>query len=441
MKATLAEAAAAGGIWRGSVVGTPARSRASYASLFLLPAAAFGVYWLSALALAARDETFLFGADTILYMELANGRVVERLGGFYAFDRITRFHPLTTALAVAWMNALGWLTPWLTPQQLLKAMFAAVGAVGAGAAVAAFAAVVPRRQAPLWGIIYAASLSVWYFASIEESKIVTATLAAAYIAVYLRLRQQWSTRGAALLTGILLLACLNEIIAAFLVAIPAIDTLVRRGWSLRHGRWIVWHGLAAPAAFVLLEAVVKRLTGSAASAGPATEGASHLSMLLFYVSQNDFSPATLYSFITNWLFFAVAAPTLETSLAPAEWPEYTAYFEAALRGYLSSPITIGLAGLFGIMAAASALPGYRSESDGNRTALVLALLAYALLRGTFWFIVNPSECLLFSSGTVLAHVLILAILFTGSKLPGKPALLAACALLLVVTNGTFIIGQ
>jgi hypothetical protein len=441
MRATLAEAAAVGGIWHGRVVDAPVRPSALSVTLVVLPASAFGLYWLSALILAARNETFLFGADTILYMELAKGYIIERLGSFYAFDRITRFHPLTTALAVAWMKALGPLTPWLTPQQLLKGLFAALGGLGVGAATAAFAAVVPRRQVALWGTIYAASLSVWYFSSIEESKVVTATLAAAYIAVYLRLRERWTARGAALLTGILLLACLNEIIAAFLVAIPVVDTLLRRGWSLRDGRWIAWHGLAAPAALVFLEAVVKPATASAASSGPATEGASHLSMLLFYLSQNDFSLATFYSFLVNWLFFSVAAPTLETSLAPAAWPQYTAYFEAAVGGYLSSPITAALVALFGVMAVASVLPRYRGESGRDRTALVLALLAYAVLRGAFWFVVNPSECLLFSSGTILAHILMLAILFAGSKLPGKRALLTACALLLVVTNGTFIIGE
>ncbi|HEY7551606.1 MAG TPA: hypothetical protein VH913_19070, partial [Hyphomicrobiaceae bacterium] len=80
MKATLAGAAAIGGIWHGSAAGAPARSRALPVTLVVLPAAAFGLYWLSALILAARNETFLFGADTILYMELAKGNVIARLG-------------------------------------------------------------------------------------------------------------------------------------------------------------------------------------------------------------------------------------------------------------------------------------------------------------------------------------------------------------------------
>ena len=440
MTATLAEADGTVNVWRGWIAGVSAGSRASLFHLVLLPVAAFGLYWISALVLAARDDTFLFGADTILYMELAKGHVIERLGSFYAFDRITRFHPLTTALAVTWMKALGPLTSWITPQQLLKALFSAVGAIGAGAAAAAFAAVVPRRQAQLWGVIYAVSLGVWYFSSIEESKIVTATLAALYIAVYLRLRQHWTAGGAALLTGILLLACLNEIVAAFLVIIPVVDTLKRCGPDLRRGSWIGWHGLAAPAAFLFLELVVKSRTAGAVTAGPAAEGASHLSMLLFYVSQNDFSASTVYAFLVNWLFFSIAAPTVETSLAPAEWPQYTAYFEAVASNYLSSPISAGLVAVAAVVGAATLAPKRRAPRTGGDTAIVLALVAYALLRGTFWFIVNPNECVLFSTGTTMAHLLIVAIPFASSALPGKRALLGICALLLFVTNGTFIIG-
>jgi hypothetical protein len=440
MRPILAEAWGERSARNGAVHDVTVRSEDTLTWHILIPVAAFGLYWLSSLILAARDERYLFGADTALYMELAKGGVIERLGGSYALDRITRFHPLTTAMAVAWMKALSPLTLWITPPQLLKAMFSMVGAIGAGAATVAFAAVAPRRQAPLWGLIYAISLGVWYFSSIEESKIVTATLAAAYIAAYLHLRKHWTARGAALLTAILLLACLNEIIAAFLVVIPAVDTLMQRGWNLRCYRWMVWHGLAVPVAFAFLEMVVKRHTGAAAAAGPALEGASHLSMLLFYVSQNDFSAATLYSFAVNWLFFSVAAPTAGTTLAPTAWPEYTAYFEAALRNYLASPVSASLVALFAVMLVASALPRFRGKDVGNGIAIVMALLAYALLRGTFWFIVNPSECFLFSSGTTLAHMLVLAIPFGRCRLPGKQAILAACAFLLFIINGTFMIG-
>jgi hypothetical protein len=403
--------------------------------------AAFGIYWVSSLVLAARDEVYLFGADTVLYVELAKGPIVERLGSYYAFDRITRFHPLTTALAVVWMKALGLLAPWLAPQQQLKALFAAVGAAGVWAAMAAFAAIVPARQARLWGLIYAFSLGVWYFSSIEECKIVTATLAALYIAVYLHLRERWTVRGAVVLTAILLLACLNEIIAAFLLAIPAIDTLVRRGWDLREAHWIIWHGLAAPVAFAFLEVAIKPYTAGAAASGPAGEGTSHLSMLIFYVSQSDFSAATLYSFLINWFFFSIAAPAMETSLAAAAWPEYMAYFEPVLLNYFSSPVSAGLVVLFAIMLAACLVQQRQRDGSPELAGVAAGLAGYALLRGAFFLVVNPSECILYASGVTLAHLLLLAIPFGTSRLPGKRAILAACALLLLIVNGAFIIGH
>ena len=311
MKATLAEASVVGSMRRESPNGALVRQRGRRVYSALMVVAAFGLYWISALVLAARNGASFFGADTFLYMQLANGDVIERIGSYYTFDRITRFHPLTTAMAVAWMKVLSPLTLWITPQQLLKAMFAAVGAVGVWAAMSAFAAVVPRRHVALWGSIYATSLGVWYFSSIEESKIVTTTLTALYVATYLHLRKNWTMRGGVLLTTILLAACLNEIVAAFLVIIPAVDTLVQRGWDLRRSRWIGLHALVAPMALAFLEGVVNGRWASAGGrpppedgiAGLAAEGASHLSMLLFYVTQNDFSVTKLYAFLANWFVF------------------------------------------------------------------------------------------------------------------------------------------
>jgi len=45
----------------------------------------------------------------------------------------------------------------------------------------------------------------------------------------------------------------------------------------------------------------------------------------------------------------------------------------------------------------------------------------------------------YASGVTLAHLLVLAILFAASKVPAQRGLLAACALLLFVVNGTFIV--
>jgi hypothetical protein len=403
---------------------------ASWVSHALIAVGAFGLYWLSAVILQGRDATLVFGNDAHLYAMLVDGTPV---------DRVTRFHPLTTALTVVWMKLLWPLTMWLTPQVLYKALFAAVGAAGVWAATAAFAAIGPRRQALLWGTIYAVSLGVWYFSSVEESKIVTATLIAFYIAAYLRLRTAWSTRGAVALTGLLLLGCLNEIVAAFLVAIPAVDALVQHGWDIRtHVRrnwWIACHALAAPAAFLFLELIVN---GWLVPAGEEAEGASHLSMLLYYLLQRQISAAAVYDFVTRWLLFNMAAPSIDASYGASE--HYAGDFPPGLAGYLGSPVSIGLVALFGAILAVSLLRPYRGQITRGMAGVMLGVAAYALLRALFFFLIYPDEHMLFASGATLPHMLLIAIPFAASAYPRKQALLAGLAALLLVVNGSFILG-
>ena len=417
--------------------GTASRPLSLHAYFALIALAAFGIYWFSSYHLETTDRTRHFFADIWFYTELAEGNVFGRLADNYHLDRIFRFHPTTVVMGAGWMQIVSPLTPWIEPERLLRAMFALVGAIGVWAALWAFAAVFPRRYAVPLGIIYASSVSVWFFSSIEESKIVSATLTALYIATYLHLRTAWTKRGALLSTAILLLACLNEIVAGFLIIIPIVDTLVQRGWDWRQARWIALHGLAGPIALAILEGIMRGRTGPATTQVEG-EGANHLSMLLFYLRHNEYSFARLYEFLLNWLFFSVAAPSTVASLRPAD--EDTRYFEPALLNYFSSPVSTALVLLFAVMLAAIVLPRYRGEGIGGLKGVFAGLLAFALLRGVFFFVLNPSECFLWTSGTTLAHLLMLSIPFAASSFPAKPLLLAATALFLFVINGRFIIG-
>jgi hypothetical protein len=405
----------------------------------LIALAAFVLYWLSSVIVAARDGTTHFAADTWFYAELAQDDVFSRIADNYHLDRILRFHPTTMVLAAGWMKMVAPLTPLVAPAYLLKAMFGLVGAVGVWAALWAFAAVVPRRHVIFLGAIYASSLSVWYFSSLEESKIVSATLVALYIAAYLHLRKRWTTRGAVLLTVILLLACLNETIAVFLVAIPAVDTLVQRGWDLRHGWWVACHALAGPIAFAVLEGIMRGRTGPA---GTDPEGANHFSMLVHYISQNQYSAESLYEFGIRWLFFSVAAPSPTARYDADASVNFGGDFEPLLANYLSSPVSAALVVLFCAMLVVGMLPRYREKGPtACMPGVLLALAAYALLRGAFFLVFIPHECILFSASAVLAHLLLITIPFAASSFPWKQHVLAGFAALLFITNLTFIIGQ
>jgi hypothetical protein len=422
-----AEAAIAERAHAHSRAGAEVGTGGGHALFGLVALAAFAVYWASAVILQARGATTHFGADAHLYSLLVDGRPV---------DRITRFHPLTTALVAVWMKALAPLTPWIAPANLLKALFAAAGALGVWAAMWTLAAVVPRRYAVLLGTIYATSLGVWYFSSIEESKIVSTALATLYIGVYLRLRTGWTPRRAALLTAILLVACLNEVIAAFLVVIPAVDTLIQRGWHPRHYRWVLWHALAAPLALLLLEGVVNMVL----IPENQVEGRSHLSMLVYYLGRNVYSAEHVYGFLIQWLFFNIVAPSMDASFNPGLPNTWAGDFEMRLANYLASPLTAGLLVLLGAMLAAIVLPRYRGDRPAGLVGLLPALAVFALLRGAFFLVFNPHECLLFSSGTTLTHMLLIGIPFVGSRFPAKQGILAVSAALLLIVNGSFIIG-
>jgi hypothetical protein len=383
----------------------------------------FGLYWFSAIALEERDATVLFGADAHLYAPISQGEV---------YDRVVRFHPVTVWVALAWLKLSEPLTPWLDAFYLMKGMHAAVGGLGVAAAMWVFAAVMPRRYVVLFGAIYAFAFGTWFFSSIEESKGITALLSALYIGVYLRLRERWSARDALLLTAILLLACLNEIVAGFLLVIPIVDTFLKYRLDPRRYGWLVLHGLAGPLALGILEGVIRPLLGGA---GTEEEGASHISMLLFYVLRNDFSPISVYSFVINWFFFNIAAPTPDATLPT----EYGGYFEPSLSNYFSSPATIGLVVLFGVMIAASFLPKSRARPAIDPRGILLPLTAYALLRFAFYIAVNTGEAIVFASPVTLVHILLVAIPFTASNFPWKRPLLAVFAALLFITNGAFML--
>jgi hypothetical protein len=407
-------------------------------ALSLIVACAFALYWATAIRLDAHKVAPYFGADTWFYVKLAQDDLIGRIAGDYHLDRVTRFHPTTVALAFVWMKVLSPLTAWINPPTLLQGLFAAVGAAGVWAAVSAFRAVVSRSYALLFGIVYALSLSVWYFASIEESKIVTATLSGFYIAVYLHLRQRRTDRGVALLTGIMLLGCLNEIVFAFLAIIPVVDTLRQRGWDWRAGRWIGWQVLAGVVAFVILEGVLNRWLLAGVKQADET---SHFTMMISYMLASAHGLESIYLVLLNWLFFSVAAPTAKVTFALPAWPTYVGYFEPSLANYLLSPATAALTLFFALMLAACLLPRYRARALGDTTGIILPLIAYTALRGFFFFVFNPGEIQLFASTAPLPHLLALAIPFAASRFPEKRMLLTAFAALLFVVNAGFIFAR
>ena len=395
--------------------------------LFLLQVllAFFALYWVSSFSLESRDATTYFGADTWQYSILANGEVNERL---------IRLHPVTVALTLGWMKLLSPLSAWIAPLAMLKALFALTGALGAVAAIIAFNAFMPRREAVLWGVIYASSMSVWYFSSIEESKIVSATLVAIYIALYLHLRSNWTAKRAGLLIFVFFLACLNEIVAALLVAIPAVDEFTKHRFKLRAHAWVALHALAAPLALLILEFAIRRQV----TADPTNpEGSGFIEIYLYYFSLNTLDQKTASDFLQRWFFFNIAAPEAEINYANAS-PGYGGDFEPSLLHYFESPVSAAfLVSFVAIIVAAFWYRDRRPERI-RLGGILLAFGAYALARMIFFFLLLPGECLLHTTSVSLVHLLIVAAPFAASHFRYKSIALALAALFLFATNAIFI---
>lgn len=384
----------------------------------------FLLYWATASVLAAQGTTGHFGADAHLYQGIAFGNV---------FDRTTRFHPVTVAMAVAWMKVVSPLQSWLALPQLLNALFALVGAAGAGAATAVFAALMPRRLAIACGCICASTLACWYFSAIPESKIVTAALSNFYLLAYVHMRHQPTAKGVAILSAVLALACLNEIVSLLLVAIPIVDTVWRKGVRWSHGRWIVAHAMVVPLCLLVLEVLVN---GRLVAPTPDTESQSHLSMLVYYVLKNDHSLDSLYAFAVNWLVFNFAAPT---PTAPM-WPQAGGYFEPSVAPFLGSVPAVTLVALLGLILLLPRLAANRAPLSADTASLLVAGGCYALARAAFFFVFNPAEPLLFSPAVTLPHAMMILVPSAVSHFERRLMGLAMlCGLLLWVNLG-FMLG-
>ncbi len=396
-----------------------------------LAAGSFALYFASALRLEQNGATLNFGADSWYYTKLAEGRLLEQLAEGREVTRTARFHPVTVVLVTAWMNAFAFLTTWVDPENLLKAFFAATGAAGVFASVWAMAAVLPRYHALLGAAIYAVSASVWYFSSIEESKIVSATLVAIYIALYMRLRERCSVRGVWLLTLALLIACLNEIVSVFLLAIPFMEVFAKSRFNWRGYRWLFLHALAGPLAILLMEIGGGLLLGPE----PGRQWQSHFRLFLHFIHPANYGLENLYQFFLNWFFFSIAAPGVETQyrqIAP-----YGGYFDPSFMNYFTAPWSAGIVVIAAWMIVANLLTKFQGSVTGERY-LLLGMAGYSLVRAAFFFIFAAQEPFLFSSSIVLPHIMMVLIPFMASSAPARGWTLGAFAALLFVTNALFI---
>ena len=392
--------------------------------------AVFLLYWTTAAIRMKAGIEPDFGADTSLYMTLAHGISV---------DRIAQFHPVTGWVGLGGMAVMRLLAGAqidLNPQLYLASIFAAVGAIGVAAAMAAFSRLLEKPLNLLFTVLYAGSFSVWYFASMAESKIVTTSLVALYVIAYLRWREKPTLPNELVLGTVFAMACLNEITAAMLILIPACDMLFRRheDYSGLPGRIsTLSHLMIVPLCWLVLET---RLLMPKTDLAASSDASDFWSLFINYFRLNSHDISSLGAFLLNWFPFALAAPADSADAEIALWPNYFGYFPPTLGSYLETPAGIAFLGLAAITLIMAVNGGVRHLAHSPYKGLAIGFLAYSFARAVFFFVFNPSEAMLFAGGAMFANLALLALLLQGGRLY-TPAVVAALCTVTILDNAAF----
>ncbi len=389
---------------------------------------AFVLYFSTSAILIANESTGYFGADSEVYLNLAYGQIEPQA---------ELFHPFTILIAHGWMSIFAPLKSFMSPGEILAAMFAAIGAAGVAAAHAAFRGIAQRSLVLPATLVYALSLSVWYFSSIHETKIIDAAIASIYIAIYIHLRNNWSLKGAVWLTIVLIIGCMNAIVAAFLVTIPAIDTFLKHKYNIFKLKWVVLHALPAPLIFLALELFINY---SVQTRGLEAEGNSHLDLLITFAKLGDHSLESFYGFILNWFIFSLAAPSQYANHTYQIWPDYEGYFYPAITTYFSHIAQALFIIAFAVILLLIIFSKKKISDNNNIHYLLIGLGLYSAERIVLFFIFIPSEALLYSSPTVLAHLIIITALLSRCAVRMKLLAFHYCAAMLAISNIRFIFG-
>lgn len=393
-----------------------------YALIFL---ASFNLYWETQSIFDEYEKSSYFGADSIIYAKIAEGVIDQQ---------VQFFHPLTAAISSLWLSITTPLQGLADVAELYGAMYAAIGALGVVAAAAAFHRLLPANPALICTLAYALSLSVWYFSSIHETKIIDGTIASVYIAVYLRLRENWSIWWFFLLTSIMIIGCFNSIVTAFLVLIPAIDVLLRNSFRIRELGWVFMHALPAPFILIILEFLIR---SSVEPNNVKAEAENHFDLLVTFAKMGSHTVTSFFGFIQNWIVFSLAAPSADADHGYAIWEVTEGYFHPNLHQYFSNLSS----GLFLLSLILIVLVGLNTVRLGRLAVglwpLLAGLAAYSAARIVLFFIFLPSEALLYTSPIILAHLIIISTLYFQSTFRYKAQIYGFFVAMMAISNIRF----
>ncbi len=323
-------------------------------------------------------KDYPFGADVPLYIRAILSD---------HFTGITARHPITVGIITGIKLIIKMIPLNINKIAILKLFFAFIGSLNIVIVYKLFSKIGKQRIINILMVMaYGFSFSVWYFASVPESYIVSTLLYSCYLLLFISYKDKLDWQKTGILSALLIVCSLNEIISLFLLVIP----LVYYGQKLflnkdLRNKMLVHILSVTLISFFVINAVIY--------------GLEECSIFEYYIKFSQEYNKIKYSFyelkepLLNMFFFNIGIPAKSVFYATKKFPDYIGFFIPSLVEYFKHIFSalflilwIGLLGRIKIV---------------RNNSLMLSLLVLIILKFIFIASFNPGEAILYSSDSNL----------------------------------------
>ena len=350
-----------------------------------------------------------FGTDMGAYV-YGDGRVIQ--------------HPISGRIVWYWRD---FLTAIGLPESHAlgnKIPYAAMGAASFVAFGHVFYALFKTWRAWLFAGCVGLSLMVWYYAGTPESYALTTFFYAAYFYCFVRCTEgtpSYLFGGAAAV--IIFLAFVNDVSAPILLIMPVAYFGVRAFTDTRVRNIALMHVGALVAGVICLSVLVD-LFGE------------YSKMVSEYTPFESADDGVGYNYgliepILNYFFFSIAAPAGSLTYISPMFPDYMGFFQPSMAGYFLNPFRL----LFLFLYLAP-LWFLRTTAIDR---VILAMLAFVMMRFIAIVLFNPSETIIYASVVALPILAVVFFLIERSQFKHK-GLFAGLFLLALFGSNVSVLG-
>jgi len=331
-------------------------------------------------------------------------------------------HPITAKLMEFYRGFISILLPITITPFVMKLLFSFFGAINVMIVHSICSMFFSRYRSVLVAVCYGFSLSVWYFSSVPESYVFSATLYSLYFWYFIKHCSDLRLIKVLILLGLLTLALLNDISSVYLLLLPFVYYNKKIITDKKIRSYFLLHVF-----FIFACCVVIKI-----NEWPVVEFYSNM--------RNDFSVTSFIKddFIEpllNLLFFSIGAPSHEVTYAPRMLPYYPGYFQPSVWGYMSQIVTA----IFFVFYSGLMIIALTRVQLIKHNKFIIPFIIFLFARYLSIIFLNPGEAFLFTMLSTLPLLLVLFCLFDSAQFRYKGAFELILILSMTASNLMFFI--